>query len=688
MAELTEAQKQTLRRLAEQEGLSQEEMAELGLVEAEADPNWRDSQAPEGMVYNPSTGAMTERALLREHVASTPSLLGQAVGADGITNADAAVAGAARGATFGGVDEMAGAVNAVVPGRGTMGERYAFGREMARAIDEAAAEKSPALHTGGEIVGAGATALGYSLPAMAGKSTAAAVGTGAGIGAGEGALYGALTGEGAQDRRMGALQYGALGAAVGGAAPIATSGLRQGYLAASDVMGGATRRVTGRPSQSRANRAIAQTLTRSGRSIDEADSALATAAREGQPEYRLADALGVSGQRRLSGIARSGEDASQEIAEFLNQRQVNQPERVAGFVEDAFDLRGSSARAARQTLQQGRDEAADIAFDGIRGSADPVDIRPVLSAIDERLKPYQDANVSAPVANALRRLRSQLTGNRGDKTFELSGFDQVFAVRRALADEISSAYQSGKPQLGRQLKAVREAMDDALQAASPEYRQAMEDFARSSRVMDAVETGAEMSRPGQRAIDTTEQFARMSPDEQAAARGGYGDRLLARVESTAGEGSNRARPLTSAKRRTEAEAIAAEPDLFLRRIARENEMFETRNRALMGSRTADNLEDIQDLNPYDASIIANILSGRLGAAGQQAVQAFSNVASGMDPSTRQVIARALLSGNADALRTAIQQADTVQGRKAIVDALLRVAGHQNVSPALIESGSR
>ncbi len=52
-------------------------------------------------------------------------------------------------------------------------------------------------------------------------------------------------------------------------------------------------------------------------------------------------------------------------------------------------------------------------------------------------------------------------------------------------------------------------------------------------------------------------------------------------------------PLQSPKRDAEARAMTVLPDLYRRRLGRENEMWE-RNRALGGSRTADNLEDIQN----------------------------------------------------------------------------------------------
>lgn len=633
-----------------------------------------DPSAPPEMFLNPNTGQYTSRELLRN------------IESQSMTRPEAALVGGTQGLTFGGADEALGAANAVIPGEADMASRYTFGREAARAQEEAAREKFPYTTGGAEVAGAAIPAiLSYGSTAPAQASLKGEMALGAKIGTAEGLTYGALSGEGgAYQRIMNALQYGVLGGTTGGLIPIATTLGKKAGTVVADAVGGGVDALRGRPSQTRANRALNATLGRSGRSVDDIADDVARAGADGQPEFTIADALGVSGQRRLSGIARGGGDASAEIADFLNNRQLNQPERVAGFVDDAFDLSGSSANAARTALTQGRDEAADIAFGGIRAAGEPVDIRSVVSVLDDKIGPYENAGIADDGVNYLKALRGQLAAQGDDASFELSDFSKVFAIRKRLRDKITSLYRSGENELAGELKEVRRAMDAALSASSDEYKAAMEAFAQQSRVIDAVDTGANMARPGSRAVDNADAFSRLSPDEQAAARVGYGDRAAARIEASAGEGTNRARAFTSIKAGQEADAIATDPRLFRDRIARENTMFETRNRALGGSRTADNLEDVADLQPYDANLIVNLLTGNLRAAGQQAAQGLSNTATGMNQETRQIIARALLNRDPAALRQALSQAATSQERQAIVDALLRAGTQRQGIPALTE----
>lgn len=108
-------------------------------------PDGTYGQPPEGMVYNPNTGQMTSRELMANNM--DPSA------------ATSAAVGAYQGLGFGFGDEVQGLGNAVIPGPGTAGERYAYGREYARAREDAARRDNPGLTTAGELGGAVATAM-------------------------------------------------------------------------------------------------------------------------------------------------------------------------------------------------------------------------------------------------------------------------------------------------------------------------------------------------------------------------------------------------------------------------------------------------------------------------------------------------------------------------------------------------
>lgn len=184
---------------------------------------------PEGMVYNPNTGQMTSREMIANNV--QPNM------------AEAATYGGAQGATFNLSDEATGAINAVIPGGGTMGERYDFGREYARGMLDAARRDHPVATLSGEIGGAisTGTALGKGAQSVANSGTLgteasavlraastppqtlrSAIPQGAAVGAAYGSAYGAGGGEGGAENRVGnAVDTAKWGALFGGVAPAA-----------------------------------------------------------------------------------------------------------------------------------------------------------------------------------------------------------------------------------------------------------------------------------------------------------------------------------------------------------------------------------------------------------------------------------------------------------------------------------
>jgi hypothetical protein len=624
--------------------------------------------APADMHYNPNTGQYTSRELLANHMRQ-----------NGVSNAESATIGAGQGVSFGGGDEAFAAGYSALPGSGSMPERYTHAREYARAMNEASKAENPYVHGASEIGGGVATGLTYGLPAIAGRGLGGQMAAGGMLGAGEGFTYGALSSEGENRLRDGG-RGAIMGLGFGIGAPVATTMVASGAKAASSPVGTAVRSVTGRPSQKRANDAIAATFRRSGKSADDVAQEVADAVAAGQPEFRIMDALGRQGARRANGIVRSGGDGSEEIAEFLRNRQMSQPDRMAAFTEDAFDLAGTTAKQTRTALEKGRNAAADLDFGGIRAKGEPVDIRGAVSEIDAILKPFDDAGIASASRKPLEDLRRALIGEGKDGTYELSDFSKVFARRRELRDDITSLFKNGRVEAAKDLVRVRTALDDALAASSPEYRQAMADYAHSSRVMEAADAGGAAARPGQRGADTVAEFGALTPDEQAAYRVGYGDKLLARVESTDNApqtAANRARKATSPKAKMEADALAADPQLYAGRIGRENQMHETFATALTNSKTADNLADIEDLQGFDAGPIVNALTSNWRQAAQQIGARGANAFRGLDDSTRTLIARALMSGDADILRRAVASVEKADTKRKVVDAIMRITAGQN-----------
>ncbi|MCP3878336.1 MAG: hypothetical protein GY701_08080 [Sulfitobacter sp.] len=635
---------------------------------AQRNPDGTYGQPPAGHIPNPATGQMTNQDMLRNNAeTSSRGSFGRGVGG---------------GITFG-FDDEARALGAYLRGGDEWGN---FRLEQARAQQEVDREKHPVATMGGQIAGGAAPAIG-SAPLAVGKGIGGAMLRGAGIGAVEGALHGAGAGEGAGGRAASAGGGAGVGFFVGGAAPAITAGVRSAARSVADPMSGIFDAMMERGSPHKANRAVMDALLQSKQSVDDVSNAVSRATQDGQPDFRLMDALGVAGQRRASGVVRAGGDAGTELAEYLESRQLGQPERLAGFIDEGFGMGGDSARARASALTSARNTAADTAYDAARGNAAPVDVRSALSVIDDRIGSAKGSGVAGDAIDGrLAGYRARLavdpaSAPEGATVGELS-FDQVLGVKQAVQDDIGAAVRAGRNNEARELGKLVSSLDNALQQASPSYRAANDEFARASGVIDAVDQGARMARPGERAADTTAQFARMTPDQQGAARVGYGDRLLQRIEAGTAPTANRAKALQSPKVEAERGAMALDPDLLARRIGRENDMWATQNRALGGSRTADNLADIESTSGIAggaADVAKALLNLNVGDAAARAGQTLAPLARGETDATRAMIVKALMSQDPKAaLAPAVRQKMSGDLRDSIIAALLREPARRSI----------
>ena len=291
-------------------------------------------------------------------------------------------------------------------------------------------------------------------------------------------------------------------------------------------------------------------------------------------------------------------------------------------------------------------------------------------SIDSKLSSYRSRLAADPAPN-------------GEISRELSDFDRVLGVKQAIQDDIGAAVRAGRNNEARELGKLLSELDGALEQSSDMYRTANDGFREASKTIDAVDQGQQMSRSSARAADTVPQFQGMTPDQQGAARVGYGDNLLGKIEANTSPTANKAKILQSPKRDAEATAMTVDPDLYGRRLSRENDMWETQNRALGGSRTADNLEDIADTGEIASGMggaarsLANL---QVGDALAKAGGALAPMAKGQNEATRELIARALMSNNPqEALAPALRQDMSSQAMRRILEVMLRNSGREGYS---------
>jgi len=583
---------------------------------------------------------------------------------------DALGRGALRGLTFGFGEKAVAAIRPYLH----EGETYDSALKDQRDALAQAREDRPGYAYGGEI--AGGIASGVALGGVGGGATLKSqAGAGALVGAGQGALYSLGTGEGdIKQRAIDAAKGAVLGGTIGAAAPIAVAGIRAG----ANTITNPIRSLFNIGSENQASSTVAKLLARSGMSEDDIANALKMAADEGQPEYLLADALGAPGQRALSGVTRQPGGARAIVTDALTKRQDNQAARISSFISDALDA-PDTAKSRVAKLYAARSSAADSAYGAARSGAMPVDIRDALSVIDDRLGPMSDGmGVEGDgIDSILSRYRGRLAVSNpknGVSSVELSDFSRVLGVKQDLADEISKTVRSGEGNKARELAKLKDALDQALEAASPAYRSANDEFAKASRVIDSVDQGSAATSGRLRSQDNLATYAKMTPEEQAAFKAGYADPLIARLDNAA-PGVNKARPLLADKPAAELGVMASDPAKLSSQLRRENTMFETANAALGGSKTADNLADIADSKAMSASAIINMLTGRWGAAAGQIADKVLAGATGSSPKSREMIAKLLLSRDINAALTPALRKKVSQ------------AGVDNVVSALVRSGA-
>lgn len=639
-----------------------------------------------------------QQELARARVAEAEARRGEGGQAGGMANPQAMrevgqnagimARGAVQGATFGFADELAASSPVA---QQLTGQSFDELLAQARAQQAADRETAPGSAMIGEMMGAAATGLATG-PRLAqaltrGGAVAPGLGSrvaaGAGAGAIEGAVYGAGTGEGAQGRVTNAMMGAAAGGLVGGAVPVAGE---IGRRALVNPVGGAL----GVGNQARANNAIARAADASGMTPDDIARALSQAADDGQPQFTVADAMGRSGQRTLAGAASQPGPARQIAAEMLDQRQLDQGDRLAAFIRQSMGADETAEQAAaRLTAQRASD--ARTAYGAARENAGPVDIRNVLAMIDERVGPMREAGIAGEgVDNLFQRFRNRLAAARPERSrvggtgaatagansaptsVELADFSRVSRVRQEIADAAEAARRAGRGFEAGELRDLVGALDEALEASSEGYRAANAGYASASRTIDAVGAGQAANRPGQRAEDVLDTFRNMTPAQRAAFRTGYADRTLAQIEA-AQPNRNMATPLRSTRQQNILGEVADNPDRLLRQIERENTMSSTRNAALGGSRTAELLADQEMVDGEDITIVGNILAGRYGAAAGQAGTRVLNAARGSNEATREAIARALLSSDPDLFARLLAEQQRAASQNALVGAGLRNA---------------
>ncbi len=526
----------------------------------------------------------------------------------------------------------------------TYGERYSKSLAMQQGMDTKFATEHPYVDTGAKLAG-GVAAM---VPAVA--AAPALFGAAGGLGARTlmgGASNAVLGGADAAIRGGDPFTAGAVGGAVGAAFPVAStiaSKVASPFI--SNIMAQINPRGYG-------EKQVARGIMESGRSTGAIADDVATAAREGQGAFTVADAMGNSGQRLLSTVARAPGEGRTRVVDVLEGRQAGQGRRVSNALSEGFEAPETALQTeARLTAQRTAD--ADAAYGAVRNDAGAVDVTPAIARIDRTLGPAADqmlANPGSAAANdsveaALLGFRNKLARTNPND------FESIQRIRGDMSDYAQNAAQNGYGNRARLVRSAMTELDTAMENASAGHLAANRNYAQTSRNIEAVQTGRQAATRG-RSEDTIPAFQALPAEGQGAFRSGYVDPLIANTQGAA-HGVNKARPFMNDAFAAEAEAMVPGNALMQRRLGREQTMFETRNQALGNSKTAENLADA-DAMGVTPSLVGQVLSGNWSGAARSVISAGSNIVTGNTPAVRAAVADILLQRGANVTPAALDR---------------------------------
>ena len=545
----------------------------------------------------------------------------------------------AHGATFGADNTILAAAQTPFEmmrhGTFSPSEGYNYAKAREDLIMNDARKNTGALGTAVEIAGGVLSGLGLARGGLTfARGLAPEAGlwarsvASAGDAAALGGFAGAMEGDGLRERGINALKGMMVGGAVGGATP-STLGLLGSI--ASPVVSNLRARFN---PEGFAQSQVARAISESGMTPQQIGQQVADANAIGSP-MMVADAMGNAGQRLLSTVARAPGDGRTAVVNALEARQAGQGRRVSNALAEGFDSPQTAAQTEAR-LTQARTADADAAYSAVRNDADQVNLVGPIDHLDriigtgrgQQLTPANDSieAVLTPFRQRLARV-------------DPNDFEAVQRIRGDMSDAAQSAMQGGFGNRARLIGGAVRQLDAAMENASTGFRQANANFAQASRNIESVQSGREAATRG-RTEDVIPQYQGLTPTGQQAFRAGYVDPLIAQTQGAA-FGVNKARPLINDAFAAEAGAMAPGNNVMQRRLTNEQTMFETRNHALGGSRTADNLNDHAAAS-VDPHLVGQVLTGNWSGALRSALHAGSNVMTGNTPAVRQEIANILL----------------------------------------------
>ena len=399
-----------------------------------------------------------------------------------------------------------------------LGEAYDLGLEERRAAQELYRQQNPKLALGADIAGG----FGVPLPGGPAQTALKAIGRGALTAGAGGAAYGFGTGEGIGNRLERAAIGGGTGAAIGGGL-----GLGEGFLRSlwTQVKPGSTSR-----------QMLAQALADEGLTPVQAAGHVAVARAAGSPGTTIAD-LGQEGGR-LQGLLQDVTGSPNYMQSALRKQLQERQAGVRGPVGEM------AVPGQYERLTERLGQVAGIGKQrSIKTLSDLAESKKVLAGpMFQRANQFDPASdpevrrmltdvLNSPLAREAwpRAIKIAQSRARGvptpsiDDVIDQSGQIKVIPnmqflhyLKEGMDGTVNRIFRKGDNTLGNAYKNVRNIFRDTLKERNPDYKAALNAFAGTSALEEAVEDGAAliMKSPDELA----DAVGRLSGSEQEAFR--------------------------------------------------------------------------------------------------------------------------------------------------------------------------
>jgi len=389
---------------------------------------------------------------------------------------------ALQGGTMGLSDEMLGAGDA---------ESLARQRELLRRF----MQKYPMLS------GASATAGTLPLAMVPGGSGLTGM---AARGAGFGAASGVGGGEGPEDRLYAAMQSGALGTGAGVLGGLAAKYGTSGALSMAD-------HARGMPTLTSADRRMVGALQRDKTDPATVLGALRSAQRQKVPST-VFDEAGPNTRALANAAIAKGTPQGEQLSTDLAQRQmgargrvnerINQSLKPNEYFDELDKLKGDLYTNAKPLYDAAYKNAPPVPFNTVGPILDNDFGRKALKDAVKLMKADQVPVSKGAVMGAGKKA--------GVSSLNLQTLDYT---KRALDDMINAEEATGSTNKGRILRKMRNNLVAQLDAVSPDYVQARQQYAGDLEMVDALKSGRE-------------EFSQMTPEEvrRKVAKMGFSER--------------------------------------------------------------------------------------------------------------------------------------------------------------------